>query len=325
MSSLAKAQEVFKKNFKPVTWFERTIFFSWYCGIADCRYCYMSTQKDKIRGNRLARRTTESILAETILCKKLGWPIGFISGGHDAFTKVEFRELVANIHNVYGQKLWLNVGPMKREELEPLLPYTKGVIAAVETVNPDVHSYVCPSKPVKPMESMLSLATGYRLKKGMTIILGLGETMDDYERLRSFIRKHNISKIHFYGLNPQKGTVFENSSPPNASYQAEWIARTRIDFPKMDIQAGIWVDRVRYVSRFLDAGANSISKFPAIRLFNKKPAKELEAQAKKAGRRFLGTMTELPRIDIKKETKMLEPALKAKVRKKLEQYLEKMQ
>ena len=49
------------------TFFERAIFFSWYCSKGDCKFCYMSTQKDKITDPKLAKRRKESIIAETII------------------------------------------------------------------------------------------------------------------------------------------------------------------------------------------------------------------------------------------------------------------
>ena len=59
---------------------------------------------------------------------------------------------------------------------------------------------------------------------------------EDFELLKDFVIRHNIDKIHFYSLNPQKGTVFEKSKHITKEYHAEWIAKTRIAFPKLDIQ-----------------------------------------------------------------------------------------
>ena len=64
---------------------------------------------------------------------------------------------------------------------------------------------------------------------------------------------------------------------------------------------GIWTDRVERVEMLLKAGANSISKFPIMRKFGSKEAKEIEKQAKKAGREFEGTITRLPEVNWKKE------------------------
>lgn len=342
MSLIEQANEVYLKNFKPETGFERAIFFSWYCKTRDCTFCYMSTinhkrlivehaQKHAVSDmstqpknkTKLARRTAASILAEVILCKKLSWDIGFISGGHDAYTTVEFKELLQKISIVSGQKQWINVGALSKEGLKQFQPYIKGVVGSIETVNKKVHDNVCPSKPAEPYYEMFEYAKELGLKNAITIILGLGETIDDFDELRDIIERYNIEKIHFYSLNPQKGTVFEHAQSPTKEYQAEWIARTRIEFPKINIQAGIWLDKVDNVSLLLMAGANSISKFPAIKYFNSKHARAIELNAKEAGRAFKGTLTEFKRFDIDKELDKyeLDLRLKEEIKDKLGKYI----
>lgn len=321
MDLIEKANNVFLQNFKPETCFERAIFFSWYCKTRDCKFCYMSTQpKDK---TPLARRTTASILAEIIICKKLGWQIGFISGGHKAYTTLEFKELLKNINKIAEKKPWINIGALTEDELKQFQPYIKGVVASIETINPELHKMVCPSKPIEPFEEMLQYAAELRLNKAVTIILGLGETISDFELLKQFIKKHNIDKIHFYSLNPHKGTIFENTKPVTKEYQAEWIAMTRITFPKIDIQAGIWLDKVKNVSYLLKAGANSISKFPAIKYFNTDYAEEIEEQAEKAERKFKGTLTKFIDFNVDEEVEILniDNELKQKIKIKLNQYI----
>ena len=108
---------------------------------------------------------------------------------------------------------------------------------------------------------MFKVATKLNLKKAMTIILGLGESLDDYQLLRDFIEKNEVCKIHLYSLNPQKGTYFEDHKHISVEYHAEWIKRLRQDFPNLDIQFGIWEDKVDTVYELLKAGANSISKY----------------------------------------------------------------
>lgn len=304
------------------TWFSRAIFFSWYCSKGDCRFCYMSTQPEKTK--KIPRRSVESILAEVIICKKLGWEIGFISGGFDAYKQVEFENLLRNIHKVYGRKLWINVGDLSMEEMEKYKPYVRGVAAAVETLNPELHDYMCPSKPLKPIVKMVEDAKKLGLERAMTYILGLGETIKDYNLLKDFIRKHEISKIHFYSLNPHKGTIFENKKSPSKEYQGRWISMTRKDFPGIEIQAGIWLDRVKNVSYLLKCGATSITKYPAIKYFGSTQSREIEHQAWLAGREFLGSLTVLPEMDIDEEVKSVPVALRNKLKKKLEQYLKQM-
>jgi biotin synthase-like enzyme len=322
MDNIEKANKIFLENFPAETNFERAVFFSWYCEIRDCKYCYMSTQKE----NKMAKRTDASILAEIILCKRLGWDIGFISGGQKAYSHNDFLELLKKIKIVLGEKVWINIGSLEKEELASFKPYIKGAVGAIECVSPKLHDKLCPSKPVAPFVEMFRHCDELGLKKGMTLIVGLGETIDDFPLLEKFIKDNGISKIHIYGLNPQKGTIFENTKPPKPEYHAEWIARTRIAFPKIDIQAGIWTDKVDTISLLLKAGANSLSKFPAIRQFNSKYSKEIEKQAKIAGRKFRGTLTKLPKIDIDAELNALplDAKIKEAMGKQLETYLKQL-
>jgi len=285
----------------------------------------MSVQSKHNKG-KLARRTTESMLAEAILCKKLKWDFGFLSGGHKAYSQVEFKKLLELIYIIYGDKFYINVGPLSEHELLEYKPYIKGVVAAIETVEPKLHDFVCPSKPIKPFEEMLKTAEKLGLKKAITIIIGLGETFEDFELLKKFIEKHNIDKIHFYSLNPQKGTYFEDKEPPKLDYYCKWIASTRIAFPKIDIEAGIWTDRVEWVSELFKAGANSVSKFPIIKQFGSKYTEEIDKQTNLAGRNLVSEINTLPDIDWDNEIDILDigQELKIKVKEKLHSYLKSL-
>ncbi|RLE42887.1 radical SAM protein [Candidatus Woesearchaeota archaeon] len=319
---IARAERVFLSNFEPKAWFERAIFYSWYCSVRDCAFCYMSS----LPAREFARRSPASILAELLLCRLLGWRIGFISGGIGAFKHEEFFDLLKKMHSVAGEKLWLNVGFLDKNTLKMYQPYVKGVVASIECINPELHARVCPSKPTQPYEQMLSSAIELNLKTAITIIIGLGETKRDYPKLKRFLQKYRVSKIHFYCLNPQKGTAYENQKPPSPEEQAWWIAKTRIDFPSIDIQGGIWLDKVGRVGLLLKAGANSISKFPAIRYFGSPEARAIEQQAKSVGREFIGTLTKPPKVDVKRLLAGLEfeSELKARIAAKLEKYLRKI-
>jgi len=323
---IAKAQQVYAENFPQETSFERAIFFSWGCSIGDCTFCYMSTQPEGKLPTE-TKRTVESILAECILAKKLDWDIGFITGGIGVFTPLELESLLKAIHHITGEKLWLSVGPISKATLQRYLPYIKGVVGSTETINPELHKIVCPSKPLAPYEKMFVDAKDLGLQRAMTFIVGMGETRDDLVLLQAFIKKYEIDKIHVYGLIPQKGTMFEHASIPTAEEQAWWIAQLRIAFPTLDIQCGIWEDRVERVSLLLAAGANSISKFKAIKLFGTARAKEIESQVTLAGRTLKGTLTDLPSFDWDAEIKKLscDNELKERIQKKLyNEYLRKM-
>lgn len=323
---IEKAEQIYSKNFPPTTIFERAIFFSWGCTIGDCTFCYMSTQPAD-KPPRETKRSAESIFAEFILAKHLGWEIGFFTGGIGVLKPDELEFLLKAALEITGDKIWLSVGPVPKPLLLRYLPYIKGVVGSTETINPELHKIVCPSKPLAPYEKMFEVARELNLQRAMTFIVGMGETKDDFMLLEDFIFKYGIDKIHIYGLIPTKGTMFEHTVPPTAQEQAWWIAQLRIAFPRLDIQCGIWEDRAEYLPLLLQAGANSISKFQAIKLFGGPQAQEIEAQAIQAGRHFLGTLTILPSVDWMQEVEKLSfnSTLKEKIKVKLKEYVGKMQ
>ena len=308
---------------KKSTWFERAIFLSWYCAKGDCKFCYMSTQKPLIKNPKKARRSFESILAEVFLCKKLGWKIEFLSGGYESFSKKELWSLMKNIHEIYREKVWLNIGVLNKEELKKYKKYIKGVCGAIECINPKIQKKVCPSKPIKEIEYMFKICDELKLKKAITIILGIGETEKDIPLLKNFIKEHNIDKITFYRLKPQKNTIFENKNPIKKDYYAKWVREIRKESPKITI--GSWLTHLDEIHLLLNAGADAVTKFPSIKLFNSKYAKKIEAEAKKANRQFRGTLTELPKIDLNEIDKLnIDKELKNQVKVKLREYIENM-
>ena len=272
--------------------FERSIFFSWYCSIRDCAFCYMSTQpKDK---TRMARRTFESLYVETFLSRVLGWQFGFLSGGTGVYTPAEIKGLIKNVSGILGKRIWLNIGVISETLLKDISPFIEGVTGSVETVDRELHPKVCPSKPLEPIEKMYGHAAALGLQNAMTFIIGLGEKPSVIRELEEFISKHHIVKIHLYGLNPQAGTAYESTTPPSKYLQAWYIANIRLAFPDLDIEAGVWEDRISYIPLLLHAGATSLSKFPATRLFGKKQSFDFEDAVRSAGREFLGTLTKMP-------------------------------
>ncbi len=322
---IKQAKKVYNSNFSSKVTFERAVFFSWGCTIGDCTFCYMSTQPlDKVA--KETKRSNASILAEFLLAKHLGWDIGFFTGGIGVLKPDELEFLLKIIYQITGEKIWLSVGPLPKTLLEKYLPYIRGVVGSTETINPVLHKKVCPSKPLKPYEVMFENAKKLDLDRAMTFIVGMGETRKDFKLLKNFITKYDISKIHVYGLIPQRGTPFENSSIPTKEEQAWWIANLRIAFPKLDIQCGIWEDRIERISYLLDAGSNSISKFKALKLFGTSIARQIEEQATLADRKFVGTLSKMPEIDWNQKINSLEinKDLKRDIRKKLDLYLQKM-
>jgi len=305
--------------------FERAIFISWYCSLGDCTYCYMSTQKSLIKDPDKARRSTASILAEAYLCKKLGWKLGNLAAGYGSYTQESILELVKNVYEIYGSKFWLNIGVLPPPTIEKLAPYLEGLYGAVETINMDIHKKVSPNKPLAPIEKMFQNCEKFNLKKAMTFIVGMGETIQDFPKLKDFIQKNKLDKIVFYALNPIKGTMFEHSSGPEINYYLEWIKKTRDEFPELEIIVGPWVNRVGHLSSMIAAGANGITKFPVIKLFNSEHAKTIEKEIKDSGHELEGTFTKLPEIDTKEINDYnLDENLKQNIIEKVNEYLSSM-
>jgi len=298
------------------THFERALFISWYCSKRDCAFCYLSsrnhTQQDPIKD----RRSLSSILAEAIICKAAGWKVEFISGGCETYTDKELLQIIKNIYKITKQKQWLNLGILNEKQLKLFEPYTEGVCGTVECITPKLRDKLCPSKPLKEIEDMFKIADKLKLKKTITIIIGLGETLKDFSYLKNFIKKWKLDRITFYRLKPQKNTVFENTKPMETNYYIQWIKKTRKEFPNIKIVAGSWLTHLDEIHLLLNAGADSITKFPSIRKFNTKYAKTIEKEAKKANRKFIGTLTKVPKINTKK--------LNKEIKQKLNNYLKRM-
>lgn len=319
MDKFAKANKIYLENFDGKVWFGRCIFLSWYCKVGSCKFCFRSIVKDRIKHAKHARRSKESILVEAILAKKLGWRIEFLTGGYGIFPLKELVDIARMVSEAYGDKIWLNLGALKKSELEKFRPYVEGITASIETPNRDLHKKICPDKVFEDYEKMLKSAEGF--KKSITIVIGLGEKEEDKEKLFDMIEKYKLDRVTFYALKPVKGTPYDKG--PESEYYASWIADTRIRFSKLEIIAGITARRVKDVSLLLKAGANAITKFPATKKFNSPEAKVFEDEVYNAGREFVSTLTKLPKIDVDKEVEKLniDEDLKKKVKDLLQSYL----
>jgi len=329
---LENSNKVFLENFKPEVWFGRCIFISWYCDVGTCKFCFRATQKDRIKFASHARRSVPSILTEALLAKKLGWELEFLTGGYRILPFPELVKIAELVSKVYGEKVWLNLGALKKEELEAFRPYVKGIVSSIEAINPELHDRICPNKPIGPYEEMFSYAEGF--KKSMTIVIGLGEKREDFELLAKFIEKHKLDRITFYALKPVKGSPYTHG--PDSKDYAWWIAQTRIRFPKLQIIAGTTYKRVMCeddcdtkdeIQFILRAGANAVTKFPATKQFGSIAAKKIEQDVKNAGRKFISTLTKMPDIDWCAEVDSLDidDVLKEKLRHVLKDYLKNME
>lgn len=268
--------------------FERALFLSWYCSRRDCTFCYMSTLKTS---PKKSRRRKESVYAEAMISHKCNWPIEFISGGYDSYDLDELIEITRGIHAITGEKQWLNMGALSEEELSSFLPHICGVAGTLECANPEIREKVCPSKPLEEIENMFRACDILGLKKAVTLIIGLGETRDDLEYLLRYLKTYSIDKITFYALNPHPGTPFRSS--PSIDYYEWWISSVRKAFPHIDIVAGAWSDKISYYSRLITAGADNITKLPALKILGTDTGRLVKEEIEKVAE-FHSILTQRP-------------------------------
>ena len=289
-----KANEVTLKEHGDLITLERAVFLSWWCDKGDCAFCYMSTQKEKIKDPQKARRNINNIYAEAEMCNRLDWNIEFLSGGYKSFTTQEIKEIATTIKDITGDGVWLNTGIT--DELDAYGSEIKGITGAVEVANPKIHEKVCPSKKLSDISNMLDVAGDLGFKKAITIILGLGETLDDVDYIIDYIKDHKIDRVIFYSLNPHKETVYANSSQPASLYYAQVVAQVRLAFPNIEIICGTWIDNLANIGILILSGANGITKFPLFKMFGTKYGKRVEEEVKWAGRQLKGTFTDKTKL-----------------------------
>jgi len=320
---IKQANEVTLESHKPIAYFDRAIFINWSCSLADCTYCYLSTQP---KAQRDLKRSNASILAETLICKHLGWNVAYITGGIGVHTLPEQKELVRQMRAILHKPVMINLGPMTKPMLDYLQPDIEGVGVAVESFIPEIQSKVCPSKPLPAFIKTLEIANQSGLKNIITIILGLGEKKEDFPILEKFIKDNKVQKVQFCLLKPQKGTIHEHDAEPTPEYGAWWIAKTRIAFPKLKIKIALTQESLKSLSLFLKAGANSFSRYAVLKKFGSKDCEVMEEQVKIAERSFAGSLTKLPDIDWEAEVEKLElkSELKSQIKEKLNEYLKIM-
>lgn len=287
---IKKANDITLKNHGNLITLERAVFLSWWCDKGDCAFCYMSTQKNKIKDPKKARRNINNIYAEAEMCRRLDWNIEFLSGGYESFTTQEIKEIATTIKDITDDGVWLNTGIT--DELEEFGSEIKGITGAVEVANPDIHKRVCPSKKLEDISNMMDVAGDLGFKKAITIILGLGETLEDVNYLIDYIKEHKIDRVIFYSLNPHKETIYANSSQPASLYYAQVVSQVRLAFPEIEIICGTWIDNLANIGILILSGANGITKFPLFKMFGTKYGKRVEEEVKWAGRELKGTFTD---------------------------------
>lgn len=324
---IEQAKIIHHKNFGNELWFERSIFTNWTCGIADCKYCYLST-KPKL--DKKAVRSMESILAECLICREMGWKVGYITGGLRVESTEQMVELLSNIQAVLGHKTMMNYGPYTQAEVTAFAPYISGLGCAVESFDAELHKFICPSKPLSALLKFLGYARDAKLEKFITIILGIGEKKSDVDEVIAKITEYKIDKVQLCFLKPQENTVFDETPAPDVDYMAWWAARLRIAHPKLILKIALVKDRIEDLHLLLDAGVNHITRYMIFDDFAGELAMKLQKECEIAGRKLQGNFTYLPPLDLQKLVNELpashiDDELKRKIMIKASQYYQRLQ
>lgn len=325
---LLEAEKIYPQYFPPSAYFERSIFINWTCSIADCKYCFLSTKpRHDPKEKPTAIRSPASILAEVLVCKAMGWKVGYITGGLRVESTEYLIDLIRKINTVTGEKIMMNFGPYARSEIVKLKPHILGMGSAIESFDEELHNFICPSKPLKSLMKFLENLQEEGMQKLITIILGIGERKDDVEIVIQKIKQYDIEKVQLCFLKPQENTVFDTVPAPNPDYMAWWIAKIRIACPQVQIKVALVQERTHDVELYLRAGANGFSRFRVFFDFNSQYAAELEEGCKRAGRKLEGKFTELSEMNVDRLVAELpfDEEMKKKILPKAKQYLRKLE
>lgn len=292
---LAESDKITRKYHSTDVTLERAIFLSWYCEKGDCKFCYMSSQKDRIDEPNKARRHVKGIYAEAELTKRMGWNIEFLSGGYGVYSTEEIQEISETIYDITDNPVWLNIGIT--DELDKYGEEIIGITGAVETANPEFHDEVCPSKSMDDIKSMLVNAEELGFKKAITIIIGLGEELDHLNDLFDLIEELDIDRIIFYSLNPHPDTEYNLTPQPASLYYASIVAAVRIRFPHIEIITGTWTDNLANIGVLLKAGSNGLTKFPLFKMYGNRYGRRVEEEVCWADRKLKGSFSDLSLLE----------------------------
>ncbi len=316
---LKKATACYRKHFPEAkTWYGRCIFVSWHCPL-DCSFCFRAAPKHKKQHPSNKRRSMGSMLIEALFCKIFKWRIEFLTGGYGTMTYDELIEVIKNVSAVYGEKIWLNFGVLPPAFIEKCRPYVKGITASMETLHPKIHQKVCPKKPIKPYNTMLTNITG--MMKSIAVIVGLGDTQEDIHYLFEAVEKHNLDRVTIYALKPVPGSPFTEG--PSPEEYVWWIASLRLKFPTLEIIAGTNLRRCEEAGYLMKAGANAVTKFPVTKQFGTQKAKLVTQFIEQENRNFFSNLTVFPDVNWDREIDALpiKDQYKQEMKQKLPSYL----
>lgn len=324
---LVQAKEVYEAHFDGSCWLGRCIFLSFYCSVNTCDFCFRSVADKRVQDPHKARRSLGSIIAEALMIRAFGWRVEFLTGGYGILEPAEVRRYVLLVKQALGQPLWLNLGVIPSAQLRALKGDVEGVVASVETLEPALHAKTCPDKPLEPYVRMLFAAKDLGFRRGITIVIGLGEDRSHWPYAESFLKEHPLDRVTLYALRPVKGTPYTKG--PSPQELAWWVAMVRTHFPTVEIVVGTAEYRLEEVPLLLRAGANALTKLPATKLFNTAKASRIKELVEGEGRRWVSTLSHPDPLraldwDAVIERMSLTEDEKSEVRSTLHDYLRRM-
>ncbi len=273
------AFEVFKRNHKLEYKFARAIFGSWFCSIKDCKFCFLSTQKNAKAF--YSKRRIESIIAEAIIIKELNADLENFTGGVLGNDYSELIKITKLLYFIFKEPIWINLNIIPLKVWDEIKQYVKGLVVSTETFNERLHKFVAPSKPLNVAEKVYDFLDSEKKEKGATLIIGLGETWKDIKKTNEFLNTWEINQLNLYGLKPIKGTIYENKVIPPLPYFLFWLSSLRIENPRMIISASKSFRYINEYFSFFKTGANYYSKLRFFHYFNKLGFKKFDELCEK--------------------------------------------
>lgn len=302
---LEEAHSSFSSHFPHEAWFERTLHLSWQNAL-NCTFCHLSP-KPQQTNILAAKRSDASLLAEAYLAKQLNWKLQ-LSPGYLPHHIKDLVEMCKKINAITNEKIWLETLPRSGGDIALLKEHLTGITIPLDTINKGIRKRLHPNMSIQDV--LTTFDDAKHLRKGIALTLGIGENLNDIPELQHVIASNHIDKVILLPVLPHKNTQFKKS--PSSFYMTRWIAETRIAFPKVEIVVGTWRGRVAEVGLFMKAGANAITKFPAVKRFNSEDAQSIEQEIKTANRHFISTITDVGKVAELRDT-VTDPETKEKL------------
>lgn len=271
--------EVFKENHKLEYKFARAIYGSWYCSIKNCKFCFLSTQKNT--KPFISKRRIESIIGEAIIMKEINAELENFTGGILGNDYSELIKITKLLYFIFKEPIWINLNIIPLKIWDEIKKYIKGLIISTETFNERLRKFVAPSKPLTNIKNIFDFLDSEKKQKGCTLIIGLGENWRDVKKTNEFLNTYEINQLNFYGLKPIENTFYENKVSPPLPYFLYWLSSIRIENPKLIISASKSVNYLNEYFSFFRSGANYYSKLKFFDYFNKEGFKKFDYLCKK--------------------------------------------